>query len=49
MTTYRKKLIKLALPLEAINTALAGEKPDFGVTSVNYDLEELLERSESPA
>ena len=24
-------------------------EPDFGVTSVNYDLEELLERSEEPA
>jgi hypothetical protein len=25
------------------------KEPDFGVTSVNYDLKELLERSTSPA
>jgi hypothetical protein len=26
-----------------------GKEPDFGVTSVNYDLQELLVRAETPA
>ena len=56
--TNRKKLIEVALPLEAINAESAREmsyirrpfqrEPDFGVTSVNYDLDELLDRSEGP-
>ena len=26
-----------------------GQEPDFGVTSVNYELQELLARAEAPA
>jgi hypothetical protein len=67
----KKKLIEVALPLEAINKpddfilALVefqdGEthrlhylrrpfqrEPDFGVTSVNYDFGELIQRAETP-
>jgi hypothetical protein len=57
----KKKLIEVALPLEAINKASAREKsirhghptfqrePDFRVTSVNYDYAALLERAGTPA
>ena len=73
-----KKLIEVALRLEAIDRGAAREKsirhghpltlrlwwarrplgtpagpfqrePDFGVTSVNYDLDDLLARPEPPA
>ena len=37
MTTYRKKLIEVALPLEAINEV-----------GVNYNSSELLAMSEEP-
>jgi hypothetical protein len=67
-----KKLIEVALPLEAINKASAAlaraivefrdadtqrvhyvrspfqREPDFDVTSVNYDLRQLLTRAETP-
>ena len=53
MAQHRKKLIEVALPLEAINKASAREpfevEPGFGVVSVNYDLRELLSRSTEPA
>lgn len=39
----RKKLIEVALPLEASN-----REPDFGVTSVHYDCAELLRKAEAP-
>ena len=50
-----KKLIEVALPLDAINAAAAREKsirhghpfdrePGWGVSSINYNLEELLQR-----
>ena len=58
MTTH-KKLIEVALPLEAISREVDGDattcrylrgpfqrEPDFGVTSVNYDLRDLLCRAE---
>ena len=54
-----EKLIEVALPLKAINRPLAlqfyhafctsGREPDFGVTSVNYDLAGLLARAEVPS
>jgi hypothetical protein len=51
----RKKLIEVALPLQAINEAATREKsipprpePDFGLTSVNYDFAKLIARAESP-
>ena len=34
MSTYRKKLIEVALPLDAINTASARENPPAGVTAI---------------
>jgi hypothetical protein len=45
--TYRKKLIEVALPLEAISK----QRPesDFGVTSVNYDFAQLLARATMPS
>jgi hypothetical protein len=54
----RKKLIEVALPLEAINRESTlhhsprrpfQREPDFGVTSVNYASQELLTRAEEPA
>jgi hypothetical protein len=64
----KKKIIEVALPLDAINKASAHEKPehrypgrlgyyirrpfrrepDFGVTSVNYDLADLILRAADP-
>jgi len=70
MTIVLKKLIEVALPLEAINKASAREKsirhghpstlhhsprrpfrrePHFSVTSVIYDLRELLLPVDGPA
>ena len=56
--TYRKKLIKVAVPLEAINAGSAREprhvrRPferelDFGVVSVNYDPDELFQHAAEP-
>ena len=57
MTNRRKKLIEVALPLAAINKEsvkaayvreLFGREPDFGVTSVNYKLAELLAKGGIP-
>ena len=70
---YRKKLIEVALPLDAINKAAARDEsilaivelrgdasrvhyvrtpfqrePDFGVTSCNYAIEELLQHATEP-
>lgn len=59
MSEFKKKLIEVALPLKAINSASAREKsirhgqilrvPGLGATSVTYKLSELLGRSEVPA
>ncbi len=54
--SHRKKLIELAIPLEGINVASRGRNPFgtgthlfFGVISVPYDLDDLLDRAEEPA
>jgi hypothetical protein len=56
MVKYRKILIAVALPMQAINAATAREKsiwprsePDFGVTSLNYDFAELIARETAPS
>jgi hypothetical protein len=39
----KKKLIEVALPLDALNVASAN--PTFAMTSMNYDLDGLLHRA----
>jgi hypothetical protein len=41
----RKRVIEVALPLGYVRQPFR-RKPDFGVTSVNYDLAELIARAE---
>jgi hypothetical protein len=54
MSNSRKKLIGVALPLEAINKVHGAEEvdparaSDFGVTSANYNFSEHLARAEPP-
>jgi hypothetical protein len=48
MTITRKKLIEVALSLEA-NNAFSAREPDFGVTNVNYDFADLLARTGKPS
>lgn len=49
-----KKLIEVALPLDAINVAAAREKsirhgqPDWAGTRINLDSRELLQRGRMP-
>ena len=44
--TYKKKLIEVAIPLEAINAALAREKSILH--KLRFNLKRLLERAEEP-